>query len=290
MNEGLLRVLADKISQTTQQAFQVKFASHCSGGCINQAFLLEGASQQYFVKTNRADILDMFIAESQALDEIIASEAICAPKPICYGTYERSAFLILERVHFEPPSPDSWEQMGRQLAALHQHTKSQFGWQRDNAIGSTPQRNPKSNNWADFFTQQRIEFQLKLAESQGIFFQNTNALLDHVHQVLHLHRPQASLLHGDLWSGNVSFTNAQEPVIFDPASYYGDRETDLAFTELFGAFPECFYRSYQEEWPLPEGHMERKRIYNLYHVLNHANLFGGSYPQQAQSIIDQVHK
>ena len=179
--------------------------------------------------------------------------------------------------------------MGHQLAALHREgTNENFGWSQNNTIGSTPQINTWMSNWADFFAQQRIGYQLKLAQRRGGSFPELNRVVDAVRDKLADRKPQPSLVHGDLWSGNAAIAADGSPVIFDPATYYGDRETDIAMTELFGGFPSAFYRGYNEAWQLDDGYQQRKNVYNLYHVLNHFNLFGGSYGNQARRIIEKI--
>jgi fructosamine-3-kinase len=179
--------------------------------------------------------------------------------------------------------------MGHQLAAMHRAVTNQgFGWSRNNTIGSTPQINTWMDNWADFFAEQRIGFQLRLAQRRGGNFPETNRVVDAVREQLADWQPQSSLLHGDLWSGNGAISRDGAPIIFDPATYYGDRETDLAMTELFGGFPTAFYAGYNEAWSLDRGYSQRKSIYNLYHILNHFNLFGGGYGNQAKTIIQQL--
>jgi fructosamine-3-kinase len=194
-------------------------------------------------------------------------------------------------------SGSSWQEMGRQLAAMHQCSTAQlsgkkaagmFGWQRSNTIGSTPQINPWTANWTEFWTEHRIGYQLRLANRQGGHFPKQDPLLDMIPQLLAGHEPQPSLVHGDLWSGNAAINQSGEPVIFDPATYYGDREVDLAMTELFGGFPPEFYQGYNQVFPLDSGYQQRKVLYNLYHILNHFNLFGGSYASQANRMIDQL--
>ncbi len=288
MNKQLRSLLSEQIEQSTHQAFTLIDVQSCDGGCINEAYLLKGATRSYFVKLNDRDVLDTFICESRALSEISATETIRTPQPIAHGTYREQAYLILEALEFGTHTPQSWTCLGEQLAALHRQTQPLFGWQHHNAIGSSPQINTPSPLWADFFSEHRLGVQFALAEQQGLRFKQRDTLLSVVHSKLEQRVCRPSLLHGDLWSGNVSVTTGGEPVIFDPACYYGDREADLAFSELFGGFSPEFYRSYQDAWPLSEGYQERKPIYNLYHILNHANQFGGSYQQQAQAMIHQI--
>lgn len=143
-------------------------------------------------------------------------------------------------------------------------------------------------NWADFFAEKRIGYQLKLANRRGGNFPNSQEIMEKVRESLSHHNPLPSLVHGDLWSGNAGFTDKGEATIFDPACYYGDREVDIAMTELFGGFPSSFYDGYNKQWNLDKGYNHRKNIYNLYHILNHFNLFGGGYESQAKRMIQQI--
>jgi fructosamine-3-kinase len=163
-----------------------------------------------------------------------------------------------------------------------------FGWDMNNTIGSTLQINNWTANWAEFWAEHRIGYQLKLANSRGGHFSQGEGLLKVIPKLLAGYEPKSSLVHGDLWGGNAGVTSAREPVIFDPATYFGDREVDIAMTELFGGFPAAFYRGYSQVWPLDSGYEKRKTIYNLYHILNHFNLFGGSYESQANQMINLI--
>lgn len=180
--------------------------------------------------------------------------------------------LVLERLALGARA--DWPAMARMLAALHRNTSPRFGWATDNWIGLAPQRNGWSDDWASFFFEERLAPQAHRAQLR----------LPDLRKLLEGHRPQASLLHGDLWSGNAGFT-PDGPVIFDPAVYYGDREADLAMTELFGGFPAEFYASYRRELPLDPGYEKRKHLYNLYHLLNHLNLFGAGYLGQVNAAL-----
>lgn len=281
--------IAQAISQETRQKFAIANRKSISGGCINQGYQVSSQDQTYFVKLNDASKVEMFAAEALGLKQIYATETITVPQPICWGTAAQSSYLVLQWLDLGSGSNTGWTAMGRQLAAMHRAGSSQdFGWSRNNTIGSTPQINNWMNNWADFFAEQRIGYQLKLAQRRGGNFPETSRVVDAVREQLAGWQPQASLLHGDLWSGNAAISRDGTPIILDPATYYGDRETDLAMTELFGGFPAAFYHGYNEAWSLDRGYSQRKSIYNLYHVLNHFNLFGGGYGHQAKTIIQQL--
>jgi fructosamine-3-kinase len=281
--------IAEHIAQVTGTAFQVKERRSVSGGCINQGYALVGGGATYFVKINQASQMEMFVAEAEGLQQMLATRTIRVPQPICWGSTDSSSYLVLDWLEFGRETSQSWEAMGQQLAALHQAGGAlQFGWHRHNTIGSTPQINTWTNQWADFFAQSRIGYQLQLAKRRGGSFPDATQVIEAVRYILADRQPQPSLVHGDLWSGNAAVMETGEPVILDPATYYGDREVDLAMTELFGGFPASFYRGYNDVFPLDAGYQQRKVLYNLYHILNHFNLFGGGYASQANRMIQQI--
>ncbi|TXL12409.1 hypothetical protein BMR05_15450 [Methylococcaceae bacterium HT4] len=183
------------------------------------------------------------------------------------------------------------QQLGRQLAELHQTRQDYFGWHHDNFIGSNQQRNTRDNNWVNFWQEQRLMAQLKLASENGYtgkIQQQGEQLCLLIPEFFSSYQPQASLLHGDLWSGNAAADAEGRAIIYDPACYYGDRETDIAMTELFGGFSADFYAAYEEAWPLDSGYKTRKTLYNLYHILNHLNLFGSGYLCQAERMMQPL--
>ena len=283
--------IAEHISAATGTPFSVSAEHHVGGGCISSAFRIDGNGQRYFVKVNSADQLDMFAAEAEGLSELANAHAVRVPASVCWGVAEHQAFLVLENLDLGGGNGKSAEQLGRSLAALHRYTRPQFGWHRDNTIGSTPQINTASADWLSFWRQHRLGFQLELAAHRGYggsLQRKGEALLEVLAALFDDYHPVASCLHGDLWSGNFAVTRAGEPVIFDPAVYFGDREADLAMTELFGGFPARFYDAYNEVWPVDSGYAVRKTFYNLYHILNHLNLFGGGYGGQAERMMDQL--
>ena len=276
------------ISQATGEPFKAESSSAVAGGCINQAVCLQGDGRHYFVKLNRADRLDMFAAEAAGLEAIRASRSLRAPQPIAWGTDHDNSWLVLEYISFSQHRAGTSSLLGEQLAAMHRYTADSFGWKRDNTIGSSPQPNSRTEDWPAFLKEQRLGFQLALAIGNHA----PASLIDRGHRLLELlpvffsdYRPLPSLLHGDLWGGNWEADDNGCPVIFDPAVYFGDREADIAMTELFGGFDDSFYRAYEAAWPLDTGYRVRKDLYNLYHILNHFNLFGGGYAQQAAGLI-----
>lgn len=282
--------IAAHIGELSGSEFTPKTPSSIGGGCINQAFKLSDGCQHWFVKTNTAEQLSMFEAEAAGLNAMAETATIGVPSALCTGTHESSSYIVLDYISHGRSNRDSQRLAGERLAQMHQHQAESFGWHRDNTIGATPQRNTWTADWISFWRDHRLGFQLQLAAAKGYggrlqklgdeLLERFPALIDHA--------PHPSLLHGDLWGGNITFNTRAEPVIFDPAVYYGDREADLAMTELFGGFSQDFYNAYNDTWRLDEGYRVRKRLYNLYHILNHLNLFGGGYGSQAEGMMDRL--
>lgn len=286
---SLWQAIETSISQAIRAPFSHSHQSALGGGCINATYKIEKSGRAYFIKLNDADKLSMFEAEADGLKEIIDSETIKAPSPLCWGQAAGQSYLVME--YLDLGGRGSGEELGQRLAALHGKTCDRFGWVRGNTIGSTPQNNTPEKDWITFYRDQRLGYQLELAKRKGCgrsLWTKGEELLLRLDAFFDSYSPQPSLLHGDLWSGNYSFTQQGEPVIFDPAVYYGDREADLAMTELFGGFPQSFYLAYEESFPLDTGYPVRKTLYNLYHILNHFNLFGGGYGSQAESMIESL--
>jgi protein-ribulosamine 3-kinase len=280
--------ISEQIEIATGLPFETTNIRSLSGGDINSAFKLEGNDKAYFVKLNRPDSLAMFAAESAGLLELADTKTVRIPSPVMHGQSLGQAFLVLEYIEFGTASKTSERLLGQQLATLHQQPQAYYGWHRDNTIGSTPQLNTPSQNWPQFYRNQRLQYQLNTAAANGFTgrLQATGAqLCENIGHFFDGYNPQPSLLHGDLWGGNAATDNVGNPVIYDPACYYGDRENDIAMTELFGGFGRDFYAAYQEISPLDQGYTIRKTLYNLYHILNHLNLFGGGYLRQAENMI-----
>ena len=278
--------IADAVTRATGDPFSATVLTPVGGGDINQAFSIGNGSRRYFVKANRAACLPMFEAEAEALRALAATHSVRVPQPVCMGTATGQAFLVLE--YLDLRSSGDAARLGEQLATLHRVPQSQFGWAHDNWIGSTPQPNGWQHDWVAFWREQRIGFQLQLAARNGFggaLQRDGELLCDRLDALFDGYAPAPSLLHGDLWGGNHGYLADGTPVVFDPARYVGDRECDLAMTELFGGFAPEFYAAYRAAWPLDAGYAARKSLYNLYHVLNHANLFGGGYAAQAACMI-----
>jgi protein-ribulosamine 3-kinase len=281
--------IASTISDTTGEAFTVREQRSVGGGCINSAFRIADSERSYFVKLNSADGLGMFEAEADGLREMMAANAIKVPEPVVTGLAGGQAYIVMENLDLG--GSGRGERLGQELAALHRATQPRFGWFRDNTIGSTPQTNTQRDNWVDFWRDQRLGAQLKIAAGRGhngVLQRKGERLLAELPALFAGYTPPPSLLHGDLWSGNYAYTSSGAPVIFDPAVYYGDREADIAMTELFGGFGRDFYAAYNESWPLDVGYSQRKTLYNLYHILNHLSLFGGGYGSQALGMIERL--
>ncbi len=281
------QAINQKITQVTGRPFAGTPQGSRGGGCIHNNQIVSDGERQFFIKINRESELDLFITEALGLRALGASNWIKVPQVIGWGVAGQQAYLILE--YLSLTQRGNWFLLGQQLAQMHRQSGgNQFGWERDNYIGATPQKNDWHSQWPDFFWSCRLAYQLRLAQRRGGRFPDSEKLCMRVQQCLSSVPVEPVLVHGDLWSGNAAFTAAGEPVIFDPAVYYGHREVDVAMSELFGGFPPEFYRGYESEWPLASGYAERKIIYNLYHILNHFNLFGGSYGQQAERMILEI--
>jgi len=287
--EPLFEAIAATLREHGVSDFAPRRRERCAGGCINDAFLLRGENgDAYFVKTNAPAMLDAFEAEADALAEIAATRTVRCPVPRGTGEADGRAFIVLEAIAFGRPGEHAWRDFGERLAEMHRHAGERFGWHRDNVIGENPQRNTREDSWAAFFRDHRLAPQFELARRNGRPYADEAAMLDAVPRLLAGHEAPPSLLHGDLWTGNADFDDRGQAVIFDPASYHGDRETDLAFSEFFGGFPRAFYEAYHDAFPIPEGYERRKTLYNLYHTLNHANLFGGGYASAAEGMIRRL--
>jgi len=285
------KYIVEQIENATRSAFQLINVRSVAGGDINSAYCLQGAEKSYFVKLNSAEKAFMFSAESAGLVELSLTHTVRVPKPIVYGEFGTQAFLVLEFVKFGVSNKKSDRNFGRQLALLHQQCQPYFGWHCDNTIGSTLQPNDRNEDWIAFWRSHRLQHQLALASAngyQGILQSKGEKLCDKLESFFEGYIPQPALLHGDLWGGNASVDKQGNPIMFDPACYYGDREADLAMTELFGGFSQDFYAAYRETYPTEKGYMTRKKLYNLYHILNHLNLFGGGYLRQAENIMGDL--
>ncbi|VAW53358.1 Ribulosamine/erythrulosamine 3-kinase potentially involved in protein deglycation [hydrothermal vent metagenome] len=282
--------IVQHIEEVTGNHFSIKQTQSLSGGSINAAYMLSGENgQQYFVKTNQPDRKDMFAAEVEGLVELAESNALKVPKPVCFGSSSNQSYIVMEYLFLKGLADPVL--LGEQLASMHKVTADQFGWRINNTIGATPQPNAWQSDWVEFWCKQRLGYQLELAAKNGYGGELQvlgEKLLLNMHKLFEGRNIKPSMLHGDLWGGNVAGLADGTPVIFDPAFYYGDRETDLAMTYVFGGFTADFYAAYQYAFPLDDGFEVRKVFYNIYHIINHLNLFGGGYREQAVDMMGRV--
>ena len=287
--------ISEHISDQTGQFFSCQRKETISGGDTHESYVIKDTTRRYFVKTRQYDDTQQLSHEAEGLKAIEDTQTINVPKVICHGitpTGEpRIEYLVLSCIRFVEPTQADYTLLGQQLAALHNiNAYTSYGWPHDNYIGANVQTNGRMASWADFFAEKRIGSMLERLALCGQW-RNDDGNIDDIvtlcRHVLSLHQPHASLLHGDLWAGNAGFCK-KGPVLFDPAIYVGDRETDLAMAELFGGFPSAFFDGYQETSPIEKNYAQRKPIYQLYHILNHGLLFGAHYIAQAKQIISTI--
>lgn len=293
MSRSVADSLKEIIRNATGRTADIVRVAETGGGSISRAFVVETLTGKWFVKLNRGALLGMFEAEADGLLALAECADIRVPGVAGCGCSGEHAWLVLEYLEMHPigTSHRSAATAGQALAAQHRIARKDYGWHRDNFIGSTPQSNRRHGDWAEFFACERLLPQLALAEINAApvrLIDGGRRLADRMASFFGSYRPQPSLLHGDLWGGNAALDHDGKLVLFDPAVYFGDREADLAMTELFGGFPPAFHAAYREAWPLEDGYAQRRTLYNLYHVLNHFNLFGGGYGQQAGRMIDAL--
>jgi fructosamine-3-kinase len=280
--------------------------SPVGGGCIHNAWCLrldDGA--RLFAKTASAEALALLEGEADGLVALAAAAdpaLLAVPGPLALGVVAGQAVLVLPWLDLGPGADGpggGWRGLGAALARMHRRSLEgplrpgdrvgqAFGWPVDNTIGATPQANGWLAEWGRFFQQRRLAPQLALLARHRQPLPGAEELLDRVPAWLSPHQPEACLVHGDLWSGNAGLLADGRGALFDPAVHRADREVDLAMARLFGGFPTEFFRGYEDTWPLPAGHGQRVGLYNLYHLLNHANLFGGAYVAQAGALISRL--
>lgn len=287
----LVRAVADAVGDIDPVSIRP-----VGGGSINRSYEINAVGgAAYFLKTNHASTVEMFEAEQAGLRELAGANAIRVPAVVTVAVAGDNAFLLMERLQLCAATGAAGARLGTLLAGQHRHIASEYGWSRDNTIGSTKQWNGPLADWIEFYRERRLRYQLNLAADNGFdsaggrsIRERGDELLRRLPDFFTAYRPEPSLLHGDLWGGNWGAVAADEPVIFDPAVYYGDREADIAMTRLFGGFGREFYDAYDAAWPLDAGFDRRCDLYNLYHVLNHLNLFGGGYLRQVSDMLDRL--
>jgi protein-ribulosamine 3-kinase len=278
---------ASAISKCIEESTKVLNARSVSGGCINNAVIVDTDRGQFFLKWHSAIPPDMFAKEAMGLQLLAKPNIIKIPEVIGYGSLDGRHFLVIECIRSAGQANRFWENFGRALADLHHQSSDYFGLDHNNYIGKLPQTNTPTDNWIDFFIDQRLEAQLLLAIENNLvktdFINMYRKFYDRLPQLLPTEKP--SLLHGDLWSGNFMIGADGEACLIDPAVYYGHREIELAFTTMFGGFDSAFYLAYQSSWPLEPGWRERFEIYNIYPSMVHANLFGASYLYEVMAVL-----
>lgn len=287
-------MIPDSVKEQIQQDtnLEITSAKRVSGGSINQAAKVTLTNDKTcFLKWNTTADPRMFSVEEKGLNLLASADtALKIPAVITTGqTDEKTGYLLQEFIEEGSPKPDSATNFGRELAQLHRHHEEQYGLDHHNYIGRLPQSNTWHKNWVDFFVQERMKPQLQMATESGKLGPGIISHFEGMFKKLADIFPDEppSLLHGDLWGGNYFFDKDGKATIFDPAVYYGHREIELAFTHLFGGFPSNFYNAYEEKYPLASGFSQRKDIYNMYPLLVHTNLFGGSYARQVEGIVRQ---
>lgn len=272
------------------------------GGDIHHSFELRyhtagQPAERLFVKQNNLAHSEVLESEFSSLQYLVGEYKLDYPRPILCAKSDDACFLVmafhnLSSLSAAGPSEDAGKQLGEILAQQHRITAASYGWPENNYIGLTPQPNTECNDWLHFYAEHRLQSQLTLARHRGLAAQlcaGVARIIDRLSDYFAGYTPQPSLLHGDLWSGNFAYDlEAQQPLLFDPAPYFGDREADIAMTELFGGFPVSFYQAYQQSYPLHGDYPRRKPLYNLYHALNHFNLFGGGYAGMVSSHLDAL--
>ena len=289
MSDSLWQAVVELIFKLKGYKLQNYSVNPVHGGEINRAWHLTDTDRHYFVKTNRCDLVSMFEAEKAGLQEIRQTRSIRVPEVFACGIDGEYSFIVMEFLDIGGTFDETL--LASKLAKMHKHTRDKFGFAVDNTIGSTPQINSDKSNWVEFWRVHRLGYQLNLAIKNRLdnnMIARGETLSEVVGQFFSNYQAVASLLHGDLWSGNWGADNTGNPVIFDPACYYGDHEADLAMMELFGQPGRRFFDAYDEVFPIDKGYSTRRDLYNLYHILNHANLFGGHYSNSARNLIDKL--
>jgi len=281
--------ITQQLSDTLLFDYKIIEKSKIPEGEMNDCYMISDGEQRYFVKSNTRECLARFEAESENLNRLRQTDTVKVPELVHIGHSKHNAFIIQNFLSTKPLNDKkSSFHFGVQLGKLHSWgEQKEYGFDTDNYIGSTLQPNLWNKKWSRFFSEQRIGWQLQLLAEKGVYFGDINDIVSQINRRLYNHNPKPSLLHGDLWHGNTANT-AFGPICYDPASYWGDRECDIAMTELFEGFKSEFYQGYESICPLDFGYNERKIIYNLYHILNHCNLFGGHYLDEAEQIFSKL--
>lgn len=295
MTPALREALEGAVMEATRADWSLLASAPVAGGCIHECLKLEGEDAKgkttHFAKIAEAERAPLLVAEAEGLAAIANLGAVRTPKVLAQGGNEEHGWLILDWLDLVPLDVTSGAALGKALAAQHRASFPRFGWEKDNFIGATVQKNGWHDDWLAFWREHRLHAQLRLAAKNRYpskMIDRGERLLADCEAFFTSHAPGPSLLHGDLWGGNAAALADGTPVVFDPAVYCGDREADVAMTQLFGGFPKDFLAAYREAFPLDDGYPVRRDFYNLYHVLNHANLFSGDYVEQSARAIEKV--
>jgi len=277
-----------EIQDKTRTFFSINQKRSISGGDISHAYHLIGDKTDYFIKINQPQFSSLFEQEAVGLASLSLTNTFRIPVVITQGIFDAKSYLILEYIALNQAG--KIENFAKALAHLHRQSSNKFGFAENNYIGNSIQKNQWNIDWCDFFTLNRLTVQLQQMVDNHVptsLIDQGYLLLDKLPLILN-HKPKPALVHGDLWQGNYAFDRNQQPVIYDPACYYGDHEVDLAMLELFGNPQGSFFETYQQIYPIHVGYSKRKDIYNLYHLFNHVNLFAGGYVQQAKNSLNRL--
>ncbi len=287
MDAALAHTVADAMASQARGLGDLRGWSGAARGDIDQTARFRFENRDVFVKYAPLNRADAHASECNGLCNIGQLNAIRVPAPIAFGTTDQVSFLALEWLDLVALDSTTNADLGRGLAELHRTPQPFFGWHQDNFIGKTQQPNPQTSDWVEFWSEHRLRFQLALLGDPRLI-EVGDVLIDRVPAFFaDGYRPYPSLLHGDLWAGNAAAVKSR-PIVYDPACYFGDRETDLAMMRLFGGFSQACFEAYQQVLPLASGHKRRIELYQLYHILNHANLFGGGYKSQAEQLMQRL--
>jgi protein-ribulosamine 3-kinase len=287
--EELEKLLLKALKRATSENEKVEQLAQIGGGCINYTYQIKTSTKRFFMKWNDLSFPEMFKKEKDGLELLRKAKSIRIPA--VWGVEESRAYqlILLEWINEGTRNPEFWEKLGGQLASLHKQTNKNFGLDYDNYIGSLKQSNRKHADWVSFFVEERLEKQLSVAFDAGKIDNSLTAKFSKLYHKLDnlIPKEAPALIHGDLWQGNLMCDRHANPVIVDPAVYYGHREAELSFTRLFGRFDKHFYNTYQQNFPLEPGFEERIPIFNLYPLLVHVNLFGSSYLSGIKSCLNK---
>ncbi|MEI8669368.1 fructosamine kinase family protein [Pseudoalteromonas sp. B131b] len=282
------KTVNEHISQAIHYDFKHTHKRQLQSSSSDKLFHLSNGTQNYLVKVALKNELERFESEAIGLELLAQNSVFMVPDCIVTGANIEFSFIVLEWLVLDKQPHDTWSAMGKNLAKMHSiHEQAMFGFDVDNYLATTIQPNRWHKKWDVFYAEERIGWQLQLLAEKGINFVEPERLINTIKEQLHSHQVEPSLLHGDFWRGNMGFINML-PTVFNPACYYGDREVDIAMSELFAPLPENFYTAYNQQYPLSQNYQKRKLIYQLYPILNHANIFAGHYLTEAKQHIEML--